>query len=161
MNIDFNSTTAAWFSLVTAVASLVTAFFAFLAAKKSSDAAHNSFRLNAAREWAERVSGINSDFALITSTYERLKPVVTAKFAKAGHSQESSAQIEVTTRMENDLLRAKKIKDEYPMGSVIGHVLATANSQSFPALIATLESNRAEMAVIRVQFQSQVATFTE
>ena len=161
MTIDFNSTITAWLSALTAIFSLVTAIFAYRAAKKSSDAAHNSFRLNAAREWAERVSGINSDFALITSTYDRLKPAVTAKFAKVGHSRESSAQVEVTTQMENDFLGAKKIQDEYPMGSMIGHVLGTANSQSFPMLIATLEKHRGEMSVIRAHFESRLATFAE
>ena len=144
---------AAIASAIFAFISLGFAFWSGNSALRSSEASASSYRLNAAKEWADRAGGVEYEHALIGYACKELKYSVSSKFALGG-ALHSSARIEIEEEIEQLRAGAQAIKDEHEMTVVPQAVLRTSSGQQFASLVAELEFDRSRIRAFRTRLES-------
>ena len=144
---------AAIASATFALVSLGFALWSGSSARRSSKSAASSYRLNAAKEWADRVGGIEYEHTLAEYACKDLQHLVSAKYLLGG-GLNSSAHQEIEADIKKLRADSQSIKNRYQMTVVPEIVLGASSGEKFASLVAELEFDRSRIRALRTRLES-------
>jgi hypothetical protein len=149
---DEAGTWAAIASGVAALFSLGAAYWSAQSAKKSVETASKNYQLNAAKEWADRVGGIQYEFELAKYAHGNLKVIIPSRFNKAG-SFNSSGHLQSMDEANAVYEEAEKVAGHYDFQRAADKVLNASTTKSFAELVAQLEIDLSKIKVCRARLE--------